>query len=193
MAKYSTQNELILKKLLSYYEDNDYKKMREIIPIITGESSVSIRLIDWFVTNYAKKNFTQYRLTKESGETVRFNVYLSYKLCLKSYNKRRFDPFQRWDRIHIPFGNNQVIQTTLGQLNFFKWALENKILEYIKDHKNEIEMDMNTNNSIGSLKKRKRENQGASSTKTRKKREELSISAVKTIHKEDVKVTVSFK
>jgi hypothetical protein len=175
-----------------YDEDNNLEKM---LKIIHGESPISLRIIDWFATNYAKKFFTVY----EVGANRRFKVYVDYKLKLKAYSKRRFDPFCRWDRITIPYGNGTFIQTTIGQLNFFKWALENGVVAYIEAHYGTIEDDMNARNSTS------RRNNGTASTdvsedsntinnnnKTRKKREELSISATKSIKKETVEIVVSF-
>jgi len=188
MPTYSTQNELLLKNLLSYYEKDN--RLDTILPIINGQSEMSIRIIDWFVTNYAKKNYVVYPV-KRGDETSRFKVYIDYKLKLKAYSKRRFDPFCRWDRIRVPYKDGTYIQTTLGQLNFFKWALEHRILDYIRDNIDAIENDMNSRNSTS---KRKNESSDQKSkNKTRKRREELSISAVKTIKKEDVEIVVSFQ
>ena len=91
------------------------------------------------------------------------------------------------DRISIPYKNTSRIQTTIGQLNFFKWALENKIVEYIENHYEAIELDMNSRNSSS-----KKNKQDASDSKTRKRREELSISATKSIKKETVEIVVKF-
>ena len=35
-----------------------------------------------------------------------------------------------------------MMQTTVGQLNFFRWAIENNVLEYIQTHLPEIEKAM---------------------------------------------------
>ena len=110
---------------------------------------------------------------------------MDYKLKLKAYSKKRFDPFCRWERINIPYKNGDYIQTTIGQLNFFKWALENEVINYISDNYDMIEKDMNVRNS--SSKRREITNNS-----TRKKREELSIYASKNIKKEDVEIVVSF-
>jgi hypothetical protein len=48
----------------------------------------------------------------------------------------------------IPYTNDTSLQTTIGQLNFFKWAIENQVLEYIENNYDEIEADMNSRNSI---------------------------------------------
>lgn len=179
---YATQNSLLLKKLMEYYSrDNNINK---ILPIINGEHKISLRLIDWFVTNYSKKYYTTYNINIK-GERKRFKIYVDYKLKLKAYSKKRFDPFCRWDRITIPYLDNTSIQTTLGQLNFFKWALEYKIIDYITDNLEIIEKDMNKRNS--SSKNRKK-----AASKTRKKRKELSVSATKSIKKEEVEIVVKF-
>jgi hypothetical protein len=106
---------------------------------------------------------------------------------LKAYSKSRFDPFCRWERISIPYTPGKFIETTIGQLNFFKWALENKVVEFIEDHYDVIEKDMNNRNSTS-----KRKETIDSNAKTRKKREELSISATKCIKKEKIEVIVQF-
>jgi hypothetical protein len=180
---YTTQNSLLLNKLIEFYIHDD--NMEKILPIINGESSISLRLIDWFTTNYAKQKFIVYNLSTKDGSKRRFNVYIDYKLKLKAYSKRRFDPFCRWDRIAIPYKDDVHIQTTIGQLNFFKWALEHNILDYIRKNFDIIEKDMNKRNSTA---KRK----DVTNKKTRKKREELSISASKSIKKEKVEIIVKF-
>ena len=137
---YTTQNELLLKNLLIYY--NDENNLNKMLSIINGESRISLRIVDWFVTNFAKKDFTVYNIIKNNSN-IRFKVYFDYKLKLKAYSKRRFDPFCRWERITIPYKDDKVIQTTIGQLNFFKWAIENNILNYIEQNLKVIEEDMN--------------------------------------------------
>jgi hypothetical protein len=182
---YTTQNELLLNNLLEFYKNDD--NLTRMLKIITGESKISLRIVDWFATNYAKKNYTLYELTKSNGEMIRFKVYFDYKLKLKAYSKRRFDPFCRWERISIPYKNGTCIETTIGQLNFFKWALENGVIDYIDENYDVIEKDMNSRNSTSKRKEALTDN-----AKTRKKREELSISATKSIKKEDVEIVVKF-
>ncbi len=179
----ASQNMLLLNNLIKYYDDKE--KLLKMLNIINGESYISLRIVDWFATNYAKKYYTTYEL----DNSQRFKVYMDYKLKLKAYSKKRFDPFCRWDRITIPNDDNSEIQTTIGQLNFFRWAMENKVLDYIEENYKNIETDMNTRNSTS---KNKQVNGTTNQKKTRKKREELSHSAVRSIHKEDVKTTLSF-
>ena len=139
-----TQNDLLMKCLMDFYADKS--RLNEMMNIINGESNISLRIVDWFVTNYAKKFYTIYELPQErNGKSIstRFKVYNDYKLKLKAYSKKRFDPFCRWERITIPYNDDNCMETTIGQLNFFKWAIENKIINYIQENYNDIEKDMN--------------------------------------------------
>ena len=179
-VNYTTQNELLLNNLMDFYKDET--NLTRMLKIITGDSKISLRIVDWFATNYAKKYYT---LLVDGSR--RFKVYYDYKLKLKAYSKKRFDPFCRWDRISIPYKNDTCIETTIGQLNFFKWAIENQVINYIEENYDTIEKDMNNRNSTS-----KKKEQAIDNSKTRKKREELSVSATKSIKKEEVEIVVQF-
>jgi hypothetical protein len=185
-SNYTTQNQLLLNNLMDFYKNEEY--LSKMLKIITGESKISLRIVDWFATNYAKKYYTLYTMNDINNKTIRFKVYFDYKLKLKAYSKKRFDPFCRWERISIPYKSGTCIETTIGQLNFFKWALENKVIEYIEENYETIEKDMNSRNSTS----KRKENLTIDNSKTRKKREELSISATKSIKKEEVEIIVEF-
>ena len=90
----------------------------------------------------------------QASSVDRLIVYLRYRSQLKSYNKANFDPFCRNERI-TGWGDNGDIITTIGQLNFFRWAIENRVLEYINDNLEDIEKDMNTNIKKNLKKKKK--------------------------------------
>ena len=185
-----TQNDLIMDNLTNFYKNETH--VETMMSVINGETKISLRIVDWFVTNYAKKYYTVYNLAVSKGDkplTTRFKVYHDYKLKLRAYSKKRFDPFCRWERITIPFAQKHM-ETTIGQLNFFKWAIENNVIEYIEQNYQSIENDMNNHNS--SSKKRNSVDATDNNTKTRKKREELSVSACKCIKKEKVKIIVNF-
>jgi hypothetical protein len=190
IVNHTTQNELILSNLKEFYVSNK-SYLERMLSIITGETKMSLRIVDWFTTNYSKKYFTVYILNGE-----RFKVYTDYKLKLKAYSKKRFDPFCRWDRIQIPFTLDTFIETTIGQLNFFKWAIENNVLDYIEANYLAIENDMNSRNStnkrLDDVNVLSKDSDVTKPTKNRKKRAELSISASKSIKKEDIEITVSF-
>ena len=205
----STQNDLLMTNLMCFYTDENIRRMTNII---NGESRISLRIIDWFVTNFAKKYYIVYNCNKK-----RFKVHNDYKLKLKAYSKRRFDTFCRWERVSIPITDtDHCIETTIGQMNFFKWAIENEILDYIETYFDVIEADMNSRNSstkrlshstastASTLSSVESINDvyegvggsgsgsGSGSGKTRKKREELSISACKCIKKENIHVIMNF-
>ena len=195
-----------------FYKTQD--NLNKMMGIINGESNISLRIVDWFVTNYAKKYYTIYELPiRQNGELTsevyRFKVYNDYKLKLKAYSKKRFDPFCRWERVSIPYDNEKSMETTIGQLNFFKWAIENNIINYIEINYSTIEADMNHRNSTSKRRTPTTDSETSSSGssnnstpsstdsisdngKTRKKREELSESACKYIKKEAVKIIVKF-
>jgi hypothetical protein len=208
VQNFDTQNDILLNKLLLFYKNTEH--FDKMISIINGTSKISLRIVDWFVTNYSKKNYC----VIENAETnERFKVYNDYKLKLKAYSKKKFDPFCRWDRINVPYKDTMCVQTTLGQLNFFKWTIENKILEYIENNYSTIENDMNLRNSSAKVKNTSinsntsiessdsytSTSSSSSDTsvinnlnKTRKKREELSSNASKIIQKEFISTTLVF-
>ena len=215
---YNTQNDLLLHKVLRFYNENGGENMDLMLAVINGTTNISFRIMDWFVTNYSKKHYTVYDLVGGGGGAKRFKVYVDYKLKLRAYSKKRFDPFCRWDRINVPHKNGTTyIQTTLGQLNFFKWAIENEVLRYIQENYTAIETDMNIRNNT--TRKIAKSHQTSAATvdgcefvlaggdsvvsgsvvtsnanvgKHRKKREELSLSATKSIKKEFVDIVISF-
>lgn len=134
--KIHCKQELIVSSLQRFY--NDHKDIDDILQILQGTSAISLRLIDWFVTNYAKAHSTSYILNSQE-----FLVYLNYKSQLKAYSKKLFDPFCRRERIMFQIGNRPTFLTTVGKLNFFRWAIEKGILDYIRQHLQEIEKEMN--------------------------------------------------
>ena len=99
-SNYTTQNDLLLNNLMTFYKDET--SLNRMLKIITGEAKISLRIVDWFATNYAKKYYTVFTFEDGNNVAKRFKVYVDYKLKLKAYSKRRFDPFCRWDRISIP-------------------------------------------------------------------------------------------
>lgn len=110
--------------------------MDRIMPYLLGTAPISLRLIDFFVTNYCRKNFISYPLNGQE-----FLVYVSYKSQLKAYSKQFFDPNCRRERIVFQIYGHESFRTTVGQLNFFRWAFENNILEFIQANYDDIQSD----------------------------------------------------
>ena len=214
----ASKNDILLNSLFMFYKGTDY--IEKILPIINGQSIISLRLLDWFATNYSKKNNVIYNVGV--NKNVIFNVHLDYKLQLKAYNKKYFDPFCRKNRILFEYKDKLVVKTTVGQLNFFRWALKNEIITYVTDNLADIAADMN---SIYQIKKKERTDSESDSTERtssdkgetgniisnssndsdipegevvdsedgkRMRRKELSHSATKTINKHNISVTLNF-
>ena len=157
--------------------------------IIYQKTPLSLRLLDWLVTNYSKKYNIVYPLQSNS-DTFHFNIYLDYKNQLKAYSKKFFDPFCRQKRLVIdintfkwkPYTSDEDITkkdivTTVGQLNFFRWFIENKVIDYALNNIELIDVDMMT--TINAKKKGKRT--------------VLSPSAVKGIYTNNYDITIRFK
>ena len=166
----NNKQELLLNSLTEFYKEKDYIK-NTIIPTINGDMDISLRLLDWFITNYSKTNNTLYLL---NNTHTRFVVYTDYKAQLKSFQKKNFDPFQRGNRIYFNYENEKYIETTVGQLNFFRWAIQNNIIEYVKMMKKDIEKDMN------------------SYTKNKNFTTNVNKNIDKSLHKCNVEITLTF-
>lgn len=195
-TKISNSKDLLMLSLSKFYTKAIVAK---ILPIIEGESNISLRLIDWFVTNYSKKYNTV--ITKQhNNNIIHFNVYLSYRSQLKAYSKQLFDPFRRRDRITFYFDKESSIETTIGQLNFFRWIISNDILDYIGNNLKDIENDMIKVQKDNQTKKNIEENIKVKMVQTdqgmvmqkRKKRIQLSKSSVKNMNLFNGQRTIQF-
>jgi hypothetical protein len=179
------KQDFIVRWLQDFY--NQPGRLEEVLPILTGSSAVSLRLIDWFVTNYSKKFNVSYPLTEDTT-TRQFMVHFHYKRELKAYSKRLFDPFCRRERISFQIrGQAPIEETTVGQLNFFRWAIEKGVIRYILAHAADIERDMNV-----SFREHYSKEAEVKTATGRRKRKEMSHSAMKAVNHHDVPITVSF-
>lgn len=138
MTTATSQDQLLLNKTIQYF-DEDPARLDKFVNIVNGNSCISLRVLDWFVTNYSKMN--NIFVKKSNGKSM--NVFKEYKLMLKSFSKKKFDPFCRWNKISIPY-KDAYIETTVGQLNFFKWVIDTNIINYVVDHYSDIEIHMSS-------------------------------------------------
>lgn len=164
---------LLLTSLTDYYNDNTYSKII-LKEIITGKHKLSLRLIDWLVTHYSKSNNNYYWIYKNNNiiyntyprdiskvENIKkINIYLDYRAQLKSYTKLNFDSFRRHNRItfFLDSEKQDFIETTVGQLNFFRWAFNNNIIEYALINYDVIYNNMILNNSYNNKNKTNKQN-----------------------------------
>ena len=186
----NSRHVVLMNKIKKFYSHKN--NLEILISIIEGTSYLSLRVIDFFVTNYAREKEIIYEKNKKDIECEKdienFMVYYSYKSQLKAYSKKQFDPFCRRERILFFIDkydgvNNSPIRTTVGQLNFFRWAIKNNILEYIHKHYESIENEMNK----FSKKKVKTVNEENKVTVN-----DLTLSATKKVNKHNITITVKF-
>jgi hypothetical protein len=172
MDTISSKESLLKVKLLEFYKDQS--NLDILLPIINQQTRLSLRSLDWFVTNYCKKHNINYSLEID-GSLISYFPFKRYKSQLKAYSKKFCDPFCRRERVifdyrnntitdfksNIKIGHKEYIITTIGQLNFFRFAIQDSIIDYAINHIQEIENDMNN---------------------TLKTRKELSVPGNKSVH-----------
>lgn len=216
------ENNILLNQLKFFYENT--KNLETLFKILnhnnlykkSKETKISLRLIDWFVTNYCKKN--KVIIQKKVKNKIEYiNIYNNYKSNLRAFSKQLFDPFRRKNIIYLNYTirNNKTyisfsyenntkknfIKTTIGQVNFFKWIIDNNIYEYITNNKKIIENDMIISQRENNNKKLDKNNLIVKTVKnkngtvekiSRKKRIELSKSVNKNMYLNNQKVTLYF-
>lgn len=176
LTSVESRDEVLLRSLRKFYADP--AALRLLTDVLRNKTKTSLRMLDWLVTNYSKKHNVVYT---HAAKTV--NVFLEYKGNLKAFSKRCFDPFQRRGRIEILDADRLPMQSTTGQLNFFKFAISHGIIAYAQQHAAAIEADM-----LAAIRHRSQKTPGA----PKAKRKELSKAAIKTATATNIKVTVRF-
>lgn len=151
-VKFFSIKELCYYKMIDkYFKNCNIEHINKMMNIINGESDISLRVLDWFVTKYSKKKYDN----KQQKDIEIFDVRISYKSQLKSYKKRYFDPFRRRKKFIYHFNDDKCISTTLGQLNFFKWAFAYNIVQHVEKNLSLISKEMNLSNKEDKKKKNK--------------------------------------
>lgn len=197
-VKFFVPKELCYYKQIDKYFKECHAENPEIlslmIDIIEGRSKISLRILDWFVTKYSKKKIS---FGSGKGSDV-FDVKISYKAQLKGYRKKYFDPFKRNEKLKFLYpcteegyklenGESKHIRTTLGQLNFFRWAFTNNIISYVGNNLEQIIIEMNNYNKDEKIKKQQ---QKENEEKEKKNKE---IEEIKTKQKKETKAITKFK
>ena len=173
--KIECKPELVISSLQRFYLS--HPEINKVLTYLNGEAPLSLRIIDWFVTKYSRKNFVRYQLNGQD-----FLVYLSYKGQLKAYSKQYFDPNCRRERIMFKIPGHDQFMTTIGKLNFFRWALETNILDYIEAHEEEIRTGYNAYlKETTQNQKRDKNNTTASSTDSK-----VSLESVDDVNVEEI-------
>lgn len=183
--KIHCKQELIISSLQKFYANRT--DMNEILQHLQGTSQISLRLIDWFVTNYAKQYNTSYIINNQE-----FLVYMNYKSQLKAYSKKLFDPFCRRERIMFQLQNQESFLTTVGKLNFFRWAIEKGVLDFIKLNLAKIEKEMNTNAREAQKIKKQSEKSQSTASSTRRRTHATTVPVAKVMEKHEVPIEIRF-
>ena len=180
LEKLLPRQKAALNRLLHFYTLSILELI--IVPLIEQTATVSLRALDWLVTNYSKK--TNIVCISQGKEP--FNIFHGYKVALAHWRRKNFDPFRRRQRISFII-NEKVFYTTVGQLNFIHWACVNGVLDYAHAHAHEIENDMNTATAQNKLERKHQRARGVLH-----KRKELSAAPLSKCHVYNVTTRVSF-
>ena len=193
ISNINAKQDLLMTSLSNYFK-NHKTNLRKMIKIIEGKSDVSLRIIDYFVTNYSKTHNTNLKTKKKTKEgsnsVIIFNIHNNYKTQLKSFSKKQFDPFRRNIRIDFEYETGKTIETTVAQLNFFRWAFKNKIIDYIQKNYKQIEKDMIENSKKN--KKKKGEKKGEKGKKEKKVKKPKVKAKANNMNKNVTKIIVDF-
>ncbi len=199
LLTFFSSKELCYYKMIDkYYKQCKKEEIIEMISIIESTSEISLRILDWFVTRYSKRRF---EINIGNGTEI-FDVHISYKSQLKSYKKRYFDPFRRRKKFRyqlIADDTTSQIVTTLGQLNFFRWAINNNIIHFVKLNLPQIIKAMNVSNKKDKVKKeekrkKREEKKNLSDSEKNKKniKGNINFKATKTTNDDEVQIIISF-
>ena len=113
-----SRESVLLGSLKKFYsEPHNYDVLHSILS--KKEGSPSLRRLEWYATKYAK---THEILIDNHG--LKVNLFIQYKSSLSGYTKKLFDPFCRSQRVDF-----MGMTTTVGQLNFIKWCINNDIID----------------------------------------------------------------
>jgi len=145
----TSSHEILKRSLLNFFAKGD--RFKTFYDVVNKKTDYSLRVLEWFVTKYAEKYGVIYMIPVVSGggggsggtKMREVNVAADYHIQMASYQKKCFDPFRRHTKFYISDINNGLaFMTTVCQMNFFKWAIENRILDYVQNHLEEIKEDM---------------------------------------------------
>lgn len=194
LTTFFTKKEICYYKMIDkFFLDCGKDYISKMVDIINGKSDISLRVLDWFVTKYSKKRLDGTKkesfliIPQNGNRTEVFDIRISYKSQLKAYRKRYFDPFRRRKKFKYYYDttvDRVSVDTTLGQLNFFKWAISNDIIRYVEKNIKQITYAMNQSNKDDKKKKQDKISSDGNSSGNKK---EISIGA-QVIDKSEIKI-----
>lgn len=129
-----TVETLLLSNCQRFFQiSENFEKMKNILDK-NKRTSLSLRLIDFAVVTWSKEA-NVYFLRKRDGKII--CIYRAYKDMLSHYAKKYLDPFKRHQKITLqyydaPTQTIRPFETTVGQMCFFKWLIDEDILDFIE-------------------------------------------------------------
>ena len=139
----SGADKVLLDSIIEYYNENT-EYITKLISIVKRKNGMSLRVIDYLCTNYSKEN--SIIISTKDGHIPR-DLNSDYQKNLNAYNKKYLDPFSRRNKIviNVSYDNNETHEkrnTSIGQLNFFRWFFKNNIDQYLSREKKTVEAHM---------------------------------------------------
>jgi hypothetical protein len=152
------------------------KDKDKMVKIINNEDELSLRFLNWVGMKHSA-TMPALEITNDDGTVTYSDVKISYKARLDTHSKKYFDPFRRGARFDYQYDTNdptKTVETTLCQLNYFRWIITLGLLKYIEEHEDQLKNKMSTFNASEKKKKEvKKEN--AKKKTIKKKKQELKI------------------
>jgi len=138
----SGADKVLLDSIIEYYNENT-EYITKLISIVKRKNGMSLRVIDYLCTNYSKERSIV--ISTKDGHIPR-DLNSDYQKNLNAYNKKYLDPFSRRHKIviNVSHDNNESEKrnTSIGQLNFFRWFFKNNIDQYLSKEKKTVEAHM---------------------------------------------------
>lgn len=128
-----SKSDLLLSSLSKFFDVPEHRE--QLRDILDHRKGISLRKLEWFVTNYSKNKHVTYNAP--NGKI--FTVHVAYKSSLDGYSKKLFDPFCRTSRIDF-----HGFTTTVAQLNFIRWCITNGIIDYMLIQKDSLQTHSET-------------------------------------------------
>lgn len=132
--------QLLVTNCLTFFSNP--KNMTKMYDIVVRKEPMSLRMLDHAIVNWSRENDIYF--WQEGKEHNKFfDIHNSYKNMLCHYTKKYFDPFRRHCHLTVQLkdsvtGLTEEFATTVGQLSFFKWLIEEDIVIFIEAHLAEI-------------------------------------------------------
>jgi hypothetical protein len=156
----------------------DQKRILKMVKIINNEDSISLRLLNWFAMKYSA-TMEAIDYVNDNGKVELFDVKISYRARLNTHSKKYFDPFRRGRKFDYTYDRKdklKVVETTLCQLNFFRWMFMHELMDYVEDHFEELKNRMGTYNTQEKKKKEtKKEKEKNKQVNLKNKKKDINI------------------